>query len=451
MVYDVVVVGGGIGGLTAAALLAARGVSVCLFERNAQVGGCIRRIEYSGFDFEPGMGLYTGWGPGETFTQIFSELPVPLPEARLIDSDYVVRLLDQTDVRLLKNRSQFAEELRHVFPECASEAVQFYETVERASSEFSNHTVLDHASTASPRFQRFIDAQLRAFIQTPIERCAFISGCTALNRPRQNLYEITDGVATIAESLAEAITKAGGKVRLNSPVLRLAYDESGAAIGVDLLSGERVLARRAVISNMTIWDTYGKLIGLNRTPPEIKKKLARLTSTGAYLIYASLEEDSLRRLPGRRFLVCADSAGQSLDSSDLTFATSAVARDGKIPVTVKVNFPVNEWFTFQTSLEDYEAWDQDALERVWARLHQAVPELWDSIEIIETANPRTFYDDTRRKLGMVLGVEQTHDALEAMAPDTTLPNVFVVGDTVSSSQLAAIANSSTRLAQILLP
>src|SRR4030095_14207546 len=272
----------------------------------------------------PGMGLYTGWEPGETFTQIFSELPVPLPEVRLIDSDYVVRLLDQTDVRLLKNRSQFAEELRHVFPECASEAVQFYESVERAPSEFSNHTVLDHASTASPRFQRFIDAQLRAFIQTPIERCAFISGCTALNRPRQNLYEITDGVATIAESLAEAITKAGGKVRLNSPVLRLAYDESGAAIGVDLLSGERVLATRAVISNMTIWDTYGKLIGLNRTPPEIKKHLATLNSTGAYLIYASLEADSLRRLPGKRFLVCADSPDESLESSDLTFATSPV-------------------------------------------------------------------------------------------------------------------------------
>ena len=450
MVYDVVVVGGGIGGLTASALLAARGVSVCLLERNAQVGGCIRRIEYSGFDFEPGMGLYTDFGPGEVFPQIFSQLPVPLPEAQLIDSDYVVRLPDQSDVRLLKNRSQFAEELRRVFPECASEAVQFYETVERAPSEFSNHTLLDHASSTSPRFQRFIDAQLRAFIQTPIERCAFLSGCTSLNRPRQNLYEITAGVGTVAESLADAITKAGGKVRLNSPVLRLAYDESGAAIGVDLLSGERVLATRAVISNMTIWDTYGKLIGLNRTPPEIKKRLAGLTSNGAYIIYASLEEDSLRRLPGRRFLVCAASADETLESNDLTFATSAVGRDGKIPVTVKVNCPVNEWFTFQSSLEDYEVWDQDALERVWTRLHQAVPEFWDSIEIIETANPRTFYDDTRRKLGMVMGVEQTQDALGEAATHTILPNVFLVGDTVSSAGLSAVAKTSALLAQRVL-
>ncbi|HSE30708.1 MAG TPA: FAD-dependent oxidoreductase [Pyrinomonadaceae bacterium] len=449
MAYDVVVVGGGIGGLTAAALLSVRGVKVCLLERNAQVGGCVRRIEYSGLDFEPGMGLYTGFGPGEIFDRIFSQLPVSLPEAQLVDSDYVVRLSDQTDVRLRKNHSQFAEELRRGFPECASEAVRFYETVARLPSEFSNDVVLDHASSTSPRFQRFIDAQLRAFIQTPIERCAFLSGCRALTLSRGNLYEITGGIATVAESLAEAIAKVGGKVRLNSPVLRLAYDESGAAIGVDLLNGERVLATRAVISNMTIWDTYGKLIGLNRTPNEIKKKMAGLTSTGVYLIYASLEEDSLRRLPGKRFLVCGDSVGESLESSDLSFATSAVVRDGKIPVTVKVNCPVYEWFTFQSSPDDFETWDQEALERVWTKLHQAVPEFWDSIEIIETANPRTFYDDTRRKLGMVLGVEQTAETLQDMVCETSLPNVFAVGDTVSNPNLASVVSNSARLVKRL--
>ena len=450
MVYDVVVVGGGIGGLTAAALLAARGINACLFERNAQVGGCVSRIEYSGFDFEPGMGLYAGWGPDDIFEQIFSELQVPVPQARHIESDYVVRLPDQTEFRLRKDATEFAEELRSVFSECASEAIRFYEMVEQASSNFSTDTVLNRASGTSPRFQRFIDAQLRAFIQTPIDRCAFISGCNTLKLPRQDLYEIVGGPAALAESLAEAITKAGGKVRLNSPVLRLAYDESGKAIGVDLLSGERVLATRAVISNMTIWDTYGKLIGLNRTPSDLKKKMARLNGNGAYLIYASLESSAIERLPAKRFLACADSNAESFEFADLTFATSAVGSvPGKTAVTVKVNCPVNDWFTFQSSVEDFEAWDQQALERVWSRLHQAVPELGDSIEIIETGNPRTFYDETRRKLGMVLGVEQTHEAL-SLGPETTLPNVFMVGDTASSVGVAAVAKGSARLAQQLL-
>lgn len=450
MVYDVVVVGGGIGGLTAAALLAARGADVCLFERNAQVGGCVRRIEYSGFDFEPGMGLYTEWGPGEIFEQIFSKLPVPLPEARLIDSDYVVRLPDQTDFRLHKDESEFREELRRAFPDCASEAIAFYQIVDRPPHSFSTDSVWDHASSTSAYFQRFIDAQLRAFIQTPIERCAFISGSSALRLPRQNLYEIVGGPATLAESLAQAIIKAGGKVRLNSPVLRLAYDENGKAIGVDLLSGERVFASRAVISNMTIWDTYGKLIGLNLTPLDVKKKLARLNSSGVYLVYASLDEGALERLPAERFLVCGSAADDSLDSSDLTFATSPiVGQDGKRAVTLKVNCPVNDWFAFQSSLEDFESWDQDALERVWTKLHQAVPEFGDSIEILETANPRTFYDETRRKLGMVLGVEQTLEAL-TLGPETTLPNLFIVGDTASSAGLANVSKDAAQLAQRLI-
>ena len=45
--YDVVVVGGGIGGLTVAALLSARGLNTCLLERQSQVGGCIARVEFS--------------------------------------------------------------------------------------------------------------------------------------------------------------------------------------------------------------------------------------------------------------------------------------------------------------------------------------------------------------------------------------------------------------------
>jgi phytoene dehydrogenase-like protein len=58
MAYDVVVVGAGIGGLTVAALLAKRGVNTCVLERQSQVGGCIGRVEFSGYDFDPGMGQY---------------------------------------------------------------------------------------------------------------------------------------------------------------------------------------------------------------------------------------------------------------------------------------------------------------------------------------------------------------------------------------------------------
>src|ERR1051325_496728 len=98
--YDVVVVGGGIGGLTVAALLSARGLKTCLLERQSQVGGCIARVEFSGYDFEPGMGLYTSFGPSGIYEKLFSELPVELPEVSLLTSPHVMRLADGSDVRL---------------------------------------------------------------------------------------------------------------------------------------------------------------------------------------------------------------------------------------------------------------------------------------------------------------------------------------------------------------
>ena len=450
MAYDVVVVGGGIGGLTVGALLAARGTNVCVFERSSQVGGCARRVQYSSFDFEPGMGLYPGWGVGEIYDQIFTQLPVPLPETNPINSDYVVRLPDGTDVYLRQDPEDFSEELRRPFPECSAEAIKFYEVIQRPPT--LDGYVIEYAKNTSPRFLRFLDAQLRTFVQTPIERCTLRGAIHALNLPRQELYSVAGGAPTLCESLAKAVKLAGGTVRLNSPVLRLAYDETGNAIGVDLLSGERVLATRAIISNMTIWDTYGKLIGLNRTPPEIKKSLATLRSSGAYLIYASLEQGAFERLPAEHFLICSPEGGETLEMSDIAFATSPVISEkGQRPVTLKANCAVEDWFAFQSSEEDYETWDQEALGKVWARVHQALPELGSDIEVIETANPRTFYDETRRKLGMVMGIEQTSPSLVSGDCRTSMLNVFVVSDTITDGfGLASVVAAALRLANTIL-
>ena len=350
--YDVVVVGGGIGGLTVAALLSARGLNTCLLERQSRVGGCIARVEFSGYDFEPGMGLYTSFGPGGIYAKVFSELPVEPPQVSLLTSPHVMRLADGRDVKL----------------------------------------------------------------------------------DTEQLYSISGGPASLAERLAQSIKKSGGAVRLDTPVLRLSYDESGAVTGVDLLSGERVFAKKAIVSNLTIWDTYGKLVGLNRTPSEIRNRLNTLRGTGVYVIYASIEEAAVARLPSERMLV-KDSAGEF-----------SLAIAGKRAVTFTTRTEVEPWFSYQTSEEDYEEWDQAALEQFWKRVHAALPELGSDVEIIETANPRTYYDLTRRKLGMVLGAEG-----ESVSCRTCLPNLFIVGDTISSAAtLESVVYSAVWLANEII-
>ncbi|HVF21601.1 MAG TPA: FAD-dependent oxidoreductase [Pyrinomonadaceae bacterium] len=435
--YEVVVVGGGIGGLTVAALLAARGVSTCVLERQPQVGGCIARVEFSGFEFEPGMGVYTSFGAGEIYERIFSELPVEVPHTSLFSQPYVVRLADGTDVRLIRDDG-FFDELRAAFPECAAQAIEFYRV-----------PAPERLNATSPRFQSFIEGQLRAFLHASIDQCDLATAMAALQRVRSPLYAIAGGPATLSERLAESIRLSGGTVRLNTPVLRLAYDTSGPAIGVDLLSGETVTARRAIVSNLTIWDTYGKLFGLNRTPPEIKKMLNAAQGSGAFVVYTTIEEAAVARLPGERLLAVtrpvefAVTPPAGLEDEFTEFTLAVHGRTA----TLKTATDVREWFTYHASEEDFEESDQAALERFWTKLHAALPELGGDIEIIETTNPRTFYDQTRRKLGMVMGVQSAPLSAKIPFPKTILPNVFVVSDTVTGSpDLASVIEAAASLA-----
>lgn len=496
MAYEVVVVGGGIGGLTVAALLAARGVDVCLLEKEPRGGGCAVSFERFGYRFEAGASLYASWQPGEIHERVFSELPIAPPEVRKASPAYVVRLPDGTDVAISENDEEFEETLRRKFPECAESAVHFYreikpigEALQRVARRVPDlrtasllrraraalpealviprvmramrDTAAQHLERVSERFRRFIDVQLEIFSQRSSSECAYLYGAVALNLPRSDMYAIRGGASGLADALTESIRQSGGALRFNAPVLRLAYDGAGRARGVDLLSGETIEATRAVISNLTVWDTYGKLVGSRHTPDSLRRRIKTLSGWGAYLLYLGLDEEAAARLPAEHILALTDwQEGKDYTPEETQFmfgvapAWDARAPEGKRAVTVSTFTEAEQWFSFHEDETEHEAQDQAMLERWWERIHRLMPELGAGVEVIETSTPRTFYDYTRRRLGMVGGLGQSLDVfgMNSLTHRTAIPNLYMVGDTVFPGQgVAGVTQSALIVANEIAP
>ena len=458
MSYEVVVVGGGVGGLTAAALLAARGVKVCLLERQSDVGGCAATIEHGGHRFEPTHGLHCGWEAGGIYERIFSTLGTTPPQAHPQSTAYVVRLPDGIKVSRTTQIEDFEAQLGSAFPECAPAAIDFYRGLANFSKqEAESKTFAAHLSRCSPRFRRFVDVQLQTLVQCPAEVCGAELAASTLD-PQRQFWSIEGGAQTLIDALAQSFKQSGGALRLNSTALRLAYGSDGVPIGVDLLTGEQVIATRAIISNLTIWDTYGKLIGPARTPRDISSRLRDLRAWGSYQMFLTLNNSIAASVPSRPVLALTDwQANQTYDAEEAQLVFSAVpgtSNDGtrQLSATVSTYTNVEDWFSFHEDHAAYEERDQSMLERVWSRMHRAIPELGDGIELIETATPQTYYESTRRRFGMIGRVASVSGSTPGGVVETPYPNLFLVGDTVSEGPgLEEIMQSAWKIANELAP
>ena len=114
--FDVLIIGSGLGGLECGALLARKGFKVLVLERSCQPGGCMQSFRRGALHYDTGLHYVGGLAPGQALHKAFTELGLlELPWQRMDDAfDRIV--IGGRQFCFRQGYDAFAEALSKDFP-----------------------------------------------------------------------------------------------------------------------------------------------------------------------------------------------------------------------------------------------------------------------------------------------------------------------------------------------
>jgi NAD(P)-binding Rossmann-like domain len=234
--YELAVVGAGLGGLAAAALVSRKNRKTIVLEPGSSAGGTLGVHEKDGFVFSPGPTLSFGFERGGALQKLNEVLGIA-QHASIQSPCYQVALPDRR-ITIYAEQSETLEELRREFPREIDVITKFYRDVRRlavkmAKSRFSEF--LSRHRTAKGflhryRFTReltaFFDVQSYYFYQRPVIDISLPSLITLCDSVPLTVH---DGFIKLAEQMVDVILKNGGEIHYQIPLSEIVLKKDRTA------------------------------------------------------------------------------------------------------------------------------------------------------------------------------------------------------------------------------
>lgn len=484
-----VVVGAGVGGLTAAAVLARAGMRVTVLEAHIYPGGCAGTFYHQKYLFDAGATLAGGFYPGGPMDLVAQEAGMKEWAAREEDLAMVVHLPGQDPIFRWSDGRRW-EERQRAFGEFG---VRFFEWQERTADAVWElalqglpwppqspgdiarliqrgarwaldpqiarqlpaliragvSSVDQYLSGSSEELRLFIDSQLLISAQATSDSANALYGAAALDLPRRGIVHLPGGMGSIANQLAAAVEANGGEVRLRSEAVRV--KRRGGRFSIDLRRGDPI-ETDLVIFNLPPWNVRSLL-----ETPAIRRleKLPPVPADGwgAAVLYAGMDDRFINgETPLHHQVVNAEPLGEgnSVYISVSPDWDQTRAPDEKRAVTLSTHTRLKDWWRlYETDRPGYELRKERLTRKMLQAADIALPGFQDSVELVLPGTPVTFKRFTRREWGWVGGFPQTN-LFRTWGPRLA-EDLWMVGDSIFPGQsTASVALGGLRVAHTIL-
>ncbi|MFN3652892.1 MAG: phytoene desaturase family protein [Armatimonadota bacterium] len=271
---DCLVVGAGMAGLTAGALLARAGKRVAVFEKHGKLGGY---AQYFGQDptFDAATHLIGGCGPRGWVTELVDQVGIS-DRVELIPCDPVYHaVFPRHSYSAAADPERFRQELCTLWPSEAAAIGRFFADVEAMGRDYLTLAGDAPAELLRVHHEQTLDAYLDEYTRNQEVRAAlgalWIYGGLPPARLSAVHYAmlwhqfqvqgsgaVRGGVKVLTQALADVITEHGGVVETRVRVAQLRR-RGGKVTGARLEDG-RELETGAIISTASPHDTFEELL-----------------------------------------------------------------------------------------------------------------------------------------------------------------------------------------------
>lgn len=455
-IKTVAIIGGGVAGLSAAGLLACKGVEVKLFEANDKLGGCCANTNLGGYTFHDGA-LYLAV-PGildHVFERLGLDRATLLPLRKIagqkttLPDGSVVCIGDKFDLTVTKpngviNRITLEKELAGMLKRWEPVLRLFADDI--MLQPFSLSRLLAKGWSHLHKFRGTVASEITRLFSDEAVRAAFsgsllYTGASPDKTPAPSMlglvalltegfYLPEGGMGRIPEALSLALKNNGGEVSLNSKIHKIIVT-NGRVSGLDV-EGQGVVKVDAVISTVTGMATFGLLMDPDDVPESMKRKVrtSPLSHKGiaiqlglSNIIDVQSHSNSIIPMMNEQykaFMPDEDEVKWPIYSVPTVTIPELAPPDGSI---IEMFPPIQQDMTV-------EAWDEEKKEKIIASAIRTLSRMHNiDVTVKRALSPKDFQDRMHLYKGALYGLSPIADPRAQFAHKSKVPGLYQAGQT----------------------